>query len=233
MSLAVEPCRSVSAVFWDSIETVLLDMDGTLLDLSFDNDFWGRAIPEHYATIHHISHEEAASRLNSIFAAESGRLNWYCLDFWSATLGFDVAQLKRTLAHGIAWRPEAERFLKQLSASHCDVVLITNAHPETLKIKLERVMLTPWFDRVVSSHEYGVPKENNVFWQRLQENHAFNPTKTLFIDDSEPVLDAAHDYGIQHLISLRQPDSRQPPKTDTRYPAILHFDEISKGLPAL
>ena len=31
---------------WTSIDTVLLDMDGTLLDLRFDNWFWQEHVPD-------------------------------------------------------------------------------------------------------------------------------------------------------------------------------------------
>jgi putative hydrolase of the HAD superfamily len=30
---------------WNTINTVLLDMDGTLLDLHFDNHFWLSLVP--------------------------------------------------------------------------------------------------------------------------------------------------------------------------------------------
>ncbi|HBT55971.1 MAG TPA: haloacid dehalogenase, partial [Pseudomonas sp.] len=30
---------------WNAIDTVLLDMDGTLLDLHFDNHFWLEHMP--------------------------------------------------------------------------------------------------------------------------------------------------------------------------------------------
>ena len=42
-------------VDWTEVDHVLLDMDGTLLDLAFDNDFWGQRIHEKYASIHDIS----------------------------------------------------------------------------------------------------------------------------------------------------------------------------------
>ena len=37
---------------WPEIHTVLLDMDGTLLDLRFDNHFWRELVPERYAERH-------------------------------------------------------------------------------------------------------------------------------------------------------------------------------------
>ena len=37
------------------IDTVLLDMDGTLLDLHYDNHFWLEHLPQRYAELHGIS----------------------------------------------------------------------------------------------------------------------------------------------------------------------------------
>lgn len=230
MALTIANCHSVTRIDWQRIDTVLLDMDGTLLDLRFDNEFWLQAVPQEYALRQGTSIEAALKFLTPIFEGEAGKLNWYCLDFWSSTLGFDVADLKRRLSHGINWRPEARDFLDRLRTSHCDTVLITNAHPETLRIKLEQVNLTPWFDRMISSHDLQAPKESPAFWSALAHSHPFDPARTLFIDDSETVLQAAERAGVAHLITLRQPDSTGPVRRDTRYPAIHHFSEITAGL---
>ena len=40
---------------WSDIDTVLLDMDGTLLDLHFDNHFWLEHLPQRYAELHGVS----------------------------------------------------------------------------------------------------------------------------------------------------------------------------------
>ncbi len=230
MAITVASCNSVLQIDWSAVSTVLLDMDGTLLDLRFDNDFWLHQIPRAYARHRGISVAQAESYLRPIFQQEAGKLNWYCLDFWSATVGFDVAAMKRELSQGIGWRPEAIDFLAKLKASHCHVALITNAHPETLRIKLEQVQLAPWFDDIVSSHQFGAPKESQHFWQQLIQAHPFTPESTLFIDDSEAVLDAAAVFGVAHLVTLRQPDSTGPVRSATSFPAIHHFNEIFDGL---
>ncbi|RCL47381.1 MAG: HAD family hydrolase, partial [Halieaceae bacterium] len=134
---------------------------------------------------------------------------------------------------GIRWRPQAETFLRHLQASHLDVVLITNAHPLTLKMKAERLPLAQWFDVMISSHDYGAPKETPTFWRSLIQDHPFDPERTLFVDDSEYVLDSAQEFGVAHLVTLRQPDSTLPPRVDTRFPAIHHFEEILSGLPTI
>lgn len=211
---------------WDQIDTVLLDMDGTLLDLHYDNHFWLEYLPQAYAL--HTGQEalQARKQLLQQLDAARGRLEWYCLDHWSAQLGMDIPALKREIGHMIAIRPYALEFLQRLHAARQRVLLVTNAHPTTLQIKMEQVDIRPWFDAIVVSHTLSAPKESAAFWQRLQALHPFVPERTLLIDDTESVLAAAHDFGIAHLLTLLQPDSRRQRQVDTRFPGIHHFDEI-------
>jgi HAD superfamily hydrolase (TIGR01509 family) len=216
---------------WSDIDTVLLDMDGTLLDLHFDNYFWTRHVPEAYARKHQLASEASAIQLQDKLSAVQGTLNWYCLDHWSEQLELDIPALKRELINMISLRPYALKFLQRLKASPRDVVMVTNAHRKALDIKMDKVDISPWFDRVVVSHELDAPKEALVFWQKLQELHPFDPARTLLIDDTESVLHAANEYGIAHLLTLLQPDSQLQIRVNTHFPGIHHFDEIMPDAP--
>ena len=83
---------------WQKIETVLLDMDGTLLDLNFDNHFWQEHVPLRYAELHNISVEQSKSLLFPKFRSAEGTLDWYCIDYWSSELGLDIPKLKKEVA---------------------------------------------------------------------------------------------------------------------------------------
>ena len=74
------------ALPWNAIDTVLLDMDGTLLDLHFDNHFWLQHLPQRYAELHGVSRALADAELLPLFREHAGTLNWYCTDFWSREL---------------------------------------------------------------------------------------------------------------------------------------------------
>ncbi len=211
---------------WDDIDTVLLDMDGTLLDLYFDNYFWSEYLPKIYARKKNISEEASWTTLQRYFTETRGTLAWYSIDHWSTQLGLDIPALKREIQHMISLRPHALEFLQRLHASDKNVVMVTNAHPKTLEIKMDQVDITQWFDRIVVSHDLSAPKEEQAFWHKLQALHPFDPGRTLLIDDTESILHSAKAYGIAHLLTLLQPDSQRQKRIDTDFPGIHHFDEI-------
>lgn len=211
---------------WPEIDTVLLDMDGTLLDLHFDNHFWREHMPRRYAESHGLDLGLARQTLLERYARHTGTLDWYCVDFWSRELALDVMRLKEEVLHLIAVRPDVPAFLEALRAQGRRVVMVTNAHPKTLDLKMRETRLDPWFDALISSHSLGLPKEHPGFWARLQALEPFDPRRTLFIDDSLPVLDSARAYGIAHLVAIANPDSRQPCKDCADYPAITTFSAI-------
>jgi putative hydrolase of the HAD superfamily len=211
---------------WTEIDSVLLDMDGTLLDLHFDNHFWLEHLPQRYAELHGISRALADAELLPLFHAHAGQLNWYCTDFWSRELNLSIRELKREVAHLIALRPDADSFLAAVRAAGKRVVLITNAHRDSLSLKLERVELAPYFDRLISSHDYGFAKEDQQFWFALQQDLGFAAARSLFIDDSLPILRSARDFGIGHLLAVRQPDSRKGPKDTEEFAAVEDYRDL-------
>lgn len=211
---------------WEAIDTVLLDMDGTLLDLHFDNFFWLEHLPRRYAEIHARDVDEARGELVERFHARQGSLDWYCVDHWTHELGVDVMALKREVQHLIAVRPFVEDFLAGLQASRKRVLLVTNAHRNSLELKLARVGLERCFDALVTSHDLGRAKEQPGFWAMLQARHPFDPDRTLLVDDNHAVLRSADEFGIRHLLTMAQPDSQAEVRHGLHYPAILHFDEI-------
>lgn len=213
----------MAALHWPEIDTVLLDMDGTLLDLHYDNHFWLEHLPQRYAQLQGVSLDQALDAMNALFDEHAGTLNWYCLDFWTTTLGVPIRELKRETAERIRLRPGAEQFLRELKAAGKQVIMITNAHPDALALKLERIALAPWFDRMISSHHYGFPKEHPGFWQALAADVAFTPARSLFIDDTLPILRSARAFGIGHLLAVRSPDSCKPDKHTEEFEAVTDY----------
>ncbi|MGQ0429144.1 MAG: GMP/IMP nucleotidase [Gammaproteobacteria bacterium] len=215
---------------WSSIDTVLLDMDGTVLDLGCDIRFWQEILPRQYAEQHGITVEEAHRRMRPIHDATRGTLDWYCVDYWSRALSLDIVALKRATRHHIAWLPESREFVARVRASRRRVVLVTNAHPEIFAIKDAHLGVRRHFDAVYSSHDLGVPKEDTQYWQRLQGRESYDRSRTLFADDTVPVLESARRHGIRWLYAIRKPVRHGPPRAQAEIPGVDAVHELAAGL---
>jgi HAD superfamily hydrolase (TIGR01509 family) len=192
---------------WAHIDTVLLDLDGTLLDLAYDNHFWLEVVPAAYAAARLTTIEAARREIAPLFRDCEGTLPWYCIDHWSRQLDLDIEALKRANTQRIAWLPGAKEFLVRLRTAGKRVVLLTNSHPQVLRIKNEKTGVLDHFDAAFTSHEFGVPKEAPRFWEAVRDVEPFDTQRSLFADDSPAVLRAAQAAGIRWVYGVRRPDS--------------------------
>ena len=210
---------------WTRIDTVMLDMDGCLLDLHYDNCLWNELVPARYGEAQGISVDEARRRLYGHLLGKDRDLDFYCIDFWTRRTGLDIRALHHELAHLVSYRPGAAAFLGWLRG-RARSLLVTNAHRASLVVKDRYSGLSQRLDGTLSSHDFGHPKESLAFWPLLAQAVRIDAARTLFIDDNETVLDAACAHGIGHLLTIRQPDSGRPPRTNLKYPAFNDFNEL-------
>jgi HAD superfamily hydrolase (TIGR01509 family) len=215
-------------VHWPSVDHVLLDMDGTVLDLAFDNHFWGEVVPARYAERKQITVEAALAELRPHFDALRGTLPWYSLTHWSALTGLDLPKLKYEVRHRSGPLAGAPDFLRAVKASGRPLWLVTNADPHALDIKQMHSGLAARFDRLISSHDFDAPKEDARFWQRLAARFPFDRARALYVDDNAAVLSAARDYGIGQVVAIRHPDSTRPPRD---VPGFTSVDRLAELLP--
>ncbi len=211
---------------WTQIDTVLLDMDGTLLDLNFDNYFWLEYLPERYAQEFGLDPEQAKASINAKTRALEGTLEWYSTTYWTEALGIDVVALKHEVRHRVQEVPFCHEFLDGLKAAEKDIVMVTNAHHDSLNLKMDKTGLAHKFDRMITVHEFSLPKENIACWDEVNRIHPFDRMRTLLVDDNLNVLKSAEQYGIANLLAIYQPDSKAAKKDVEHFQAIHTFDEI-------
>jgi len=217
----------MSATFeWNNIDTVLLDMDGTLLDLYFDNYFWQVLLPKHWGELQGITATQALQQLMDWYEKEKGKLPWYCLDYWTDRLGFDVFALNSHAEHLIKMRPYAESFLQHLAAKDLNVVLVTNAYQKLVGLKMEITGIDSYFDHIISSHDIGYAKEEQEFWHKLNDRISFCKERALLIDDNLTVLRSAKQYGIEHCLAIAKPDSQIDAQDTMEFYAIHSFADL-------
>lgn len=211
---------------WSEIDSVFLDMDGTLLDLHFDNHFWLEHVPQRYAEKHGLSRQDALDKLIPLFKSIEGTINWYCIDHWTKELDLDIALLKEEVKHLIQVHPFVVEFLENLAAAGKRRVLVTNAHQKSLDLKMKNTPLAGLLDHIISAHQLGIPKEEQIFWAKLKTLENYDAQRTILIDDNLAALNSAKEYGIRHLLAINKPDSQSGFKDVGSFQAICSFKEI-------
>ena len=214
---------------WSRIDTVLLDMDGTLIDLRFDNHLWNVVVPDRYGEREGVARERAVEILYRDMLASKATLDFYDLDYWARETALDIDAIHEELMPLIRYREDAPAFVSAVRESGRPVVLATNAHPKSLAVKHKAIGLLDTVDGFVSAHDIGVPKEDVAYWQRLETDLGearYDPGRALLVDDNILALEAADHAGIGHLMCVAQPDSGGQPRTDLPYPSFTRFAEI-------
>jgi HAD superfamily hydrolase (TIGR01509 family) len=205
---------------WSGIDTVLLDLDGTLLDQAYDNHIWRDLVPQRFAVSQGLEPAAAYAEISRRFAERAHTLDWYCIDYWSRTLGVDIGALHREVRTHVAWLPGARDFLLRMRAAGKRLVLLTNSHPIALAVKHEETGVLDLLDAAATSHEFGAPKEHPEFWQAAVARFGFDPSRSLFADDNVAMLDAARDAGIRWVVGVRHWDTRGSRREHTTHPAV-------------
>ena len=218
--------RSRNLIDWTQIDEILLDLDGTLLDLNFDLHFWLEYLPIIYSEKHKIRIEDAKNILLKMLDAEIGTLNWYCLDFWRNKLDLDIVQLKRNVSHLIQVHPNVDEFLTQAKLINKKIYLVTNAHRKTIKLKMQATKIEHYFDDIISSHDFGFAKQEQHFWHELTRNIGLIKERAIFFDDSKDVLHAARKFNIGQIIAISKPSSKLDAKELSGFINIENFSQV-------
>jgi putative hydrolase of the HAD superfamily len=209
------------ALDWSSVDDVLLDLDGTLLDRDFDNVFFEEELPRRYARLNRMDDTAARDKVFALYRSVEGELAWTDLHYWTRVLGIDVVALTRELAGRIRYLPGAETFLAHLRNLGKRVTVLTNAHADGVAIKCQQTGVDQRVDRIVTAFEVGSLKMRQAYWPACQQLVGFDPARALYIDDDEACLDAARTFGIRYLYHSARSSTTRPPHPSPRYPSLL------------
>jgi putative hydrolase of the HAD superfamily len=217
---------------WAAIDSVLLDLDGTLLDQAYDNHIWGELVPRRFAQANGLDIEAAQAEIARRYSVHHGTITGYCIDFWSRELGVDITALHREQRSQVDWLPGAREFLRRMHAGGKRLVLLTNSHPSALAVKQEQTGVLDYLDASATSHEFGFPKEDARFWPAARARFGFDPERSLFADDNPRVLAAARAAGIRWVIGIRHWCSRSARREHPEHPSVDGVADLDGAGPA-
>ncbi|TCV93666.1 putative hydrolase of the HAD superfamily [Biostraticola tofi] len=198
--------------------------------MAFDSHFWLTLVPQALSQQRDVPLERARELIHDEYLSVRHTLNWYCFDYWSQRLGLDIRRMTAELGHTVRLREDTLPFLAALRQHGRRTLLLTNAHPDGLAVKMTHTRLDQHLDIILSTHTFGYPKEDQRLWRQVRQQTGFDPERTLFIDDNEAILDAATAFGIRYCLGVSNPDSTVNAQVFQRHSAL---DDYRTLLPAL
>ncbi len=184
----------------------LIDLDGVILDTSYDNYFWQKHIPRVYAKNKDIGDKDAINVTHSLFNYKKNTKDWYDVIYWSNILDIDIISEKKKSENMslIKLNEGSLDILERLKDMNKKLFLITNAHRLTLEVKLSKFDLSKYFTDLVCSHELGYVKEDIQFWHLLRNRLKIDYNDSVLIEDTFDNIISAHHAGIKCFIYINQ-----------------------------
>lgn len=184
----------------------LIDLDGVILDTSYDNYFWQKHIPRVYAKNKDIDDKDAIKVTHSLFNYKKNTKDWYDVIYWSNILDIDIISEKKKSENMslIKLNEGSLDILERLKDMNKKLFLITNAHRLTLEVKLSKFDLSKYFTDLVCSHELGYVKEDIQFWHLLRNRLKIDYNDSVLIEDTFDNIISAHHAGIKSFIYINQ-----------------------------
>ncbi|MDA8840508.1 HAD hydrolase-like protein [Gammaproteobacteria bacterium] len=184
----------------NSTTAILSDLDGIILDLSYDIKFWELWLPEHVADQNNQSIEEAREKIQAEIDAQRGTLNFYDLNYWDDLLDVDCMQIIKAKEERCSYLKGSNEALQKLSVLKNPKHILTNGDPRVQEYKAEIQDFLKFFDSIFYSMHAGYPKEQKEFWALARHNLNLDFEDAIFIDDDFKVVTAAVKAGIKQVI---------------------------------
>jgi putative hydrolase of the HAD superfamily len=182
----------------------LIDLDGVILDTSYDNYFWQKYIPRVYAQKQAIDEKDAISVTHTLFNYKKKTKDWYDVVYWSNLLDIDIIHEKKKSENMslIKLHEGSLDVLERLRNLNKKLFLVTNAHRKTLEIKLSKFNLSKYFDKLICSHELGYVKEDIQFWHLLRNKLQIDYNDSVLIEDTFDNIKSAYHAGVSNFIYI-------------------------------
>ena len=184
----------------NSTTAILSDLDGVILDLSYDIKFWELWLPEHVADQNNQSIEEAQEKIQAEIDAQRGTLNFYDLNYWDDLLDVDCMQIIKAKEERCSYLEGSHEALQGLSILKNPKHILTNGDPRVQEYKAEIQDFLKFFDSIFYSMHAGYPKEQKEFWALARHNLNLDFEDAILIDDDFKVVTAAVKAGIKQVI---------------------------------
>ena len=181
---------------FNSTTAILSDLDGVILDLSYDIKFWTDWLPNTLALETGKSSTEVKADIKSMMSDQEASLNWYDLNYWDELLGIDSLGIIKNQEERCSFLKGSEDALKKIASLSNPKYILTNGDPRLFDFKSESANFLEYFDSYICSMHLGYAKEQKEFWALAGQYLKVNMKNSIFIDDNFKVVTSAVNAGV-------------------------------------
>jgi putative hydrolase of the HAD superfamily len=213
---------------------ISFDLDGTLVDRSFDDALWFSEIPKLYAKRHKLSFEEAKRQCTAAFKEVGDRsLDWYDLFYWFSRFKLggkaQAQKASKALCPLIKPYPDAAPCLEGLKKRGFTLVLVSNASRHFLETKIGCTGLAKYFSKTFSvTSDFRKVKKSQDVYARVCGELGVLPTALVHVGDH---ID--FDYAVPRKLGIRAIliDRTGESNGDASEDVVKSLSEIAKIVP--
>ncbi|MEM2866478.1 MAG: HAD family hydrolase [Candidatus Hadarchaeales archaeon] len=184
------------------MEAVSLDLDGTLVDMSFANRVWLEEIPRFYSLRHGLPLQRAREVVREEYdRVGDGRLEWYDLQYWLRKFDLPVEprELFERSREAVRIYPEVPGVLEELRREGYRLLLLTNAPREFASFQLGVLGLEGYFDRFFSSFsDFRRIKRSEETYLRILQECSLSPSQLVHVGDH-----FEYDYQVPRRVGIK------------------------------
>ena len=188
--------------YLNSIDYILLDIDGVILDQDFDNKFWQDFVPNEYAIKNKLDIKKAKLLFQKESDKTKGSIDWYDLQYWEKKFDLDLIAIAKNYADEISLLPKSLETIKKLKKTK-KIIYLTNCDPRLVRVKDEVCNFLQYADGWLSSIEINSIKENIWYWRHAVQTFQLIPQRCLFVDDNYEIVMQAKNAGISSLHAIQ------------------------------
>lgn len=172
-------------------------MDGTLLD---SMQFW-KFCPELYIKAFGLKPEPGLGEKLFSMSMKQGA-EFLKVEYKLRISTLEICNginkiLRNAYGNEISFKPEAENFLKELKSAGTTTVLCTNTDRELFTPALKRLNAEKYFDRIFTTAEMKMSKEQPEIFYALSEYLKTEPQETWVFEDALYALRTAKNAGFK------------------------------------
>jgi len=172
----------------DDIKIISFDLDGTLVKSTYADSVWLEGVPKLYAKEKKLPLEYVKEYIfKEYYKVGENKKEWYDIDWWFKHFKINGSwqELLNKYRFAVEIYPDTIETIKKLSKKF-DLIIISNAKKEFIKIQIEETKIKDYFSHTFSSlSDFNIVKKMPKVYKEICDKLKINTNEIVHVGDSK------------------------------------------------